>query len=297
MIPFLGLLAWGGVYAAFPLVLPGSDSTAMPWCGYLLYELFGLLPWSIWMFVVAMLRSRTTALSVGIQTCAVLALSYPIHIVATHHRCWAYFQDRDRLLGPVLGGVPIEEFFFYPLTMNLAILAYLGLSRIRGSRVARVASRRLPIWSHGCVAAALVLAALALWVWTLRDSSDVAAASRSWDVAGIPHYREGPRHFEWTLVCLTSAAANLLVFRFAALRGAVNLRAARLTAPVFLLIGMLVDLLGVSRGWWVYNDQQVSGLWIGGIVAESFPMYLTGVLLPISLLGLIERQLAPRRRP
>jgi len=292
MVP--GLLAWGGMYALFLLAFPFLSTPQRPLHGYLLFEACALFPWFAWLFWTGWRRGPVAGMSLVIQACLVLVLSFPVQILATRRMCWTYFQDKDTLLGPTLGGVPAEEFLFYPLTVNVSVLIYLWVCDwLKAHKRADLGLSRSML-NTILVGAAVLFYALAAYVWTLRDATSVVAATRSWDASGVAWYAEGPRLYEWTLVCLASAATNLLIFRFGLLRGVLNLRAVLLTAPIFILICVLVDLLGVSRGWWVYNAQQVSRLWIGGIVAESVPMYATGVMLPLSLYGLIRNQLGAR---
>jgi lycopene cyclase domain-containing protein len=291
-----GMLAWGGAFTAFVLVLPGVSGPAHPLPAYALFNLLCLAPWTIGMFLAARRRGAGTAAGAVVQACAMLVVTYPIHVAATRQRYWDYFEDWDRLLGIRLGGVPFEEFCFYPFTINMSVLLYLWLCALvkrRGLADLAVPPARLRAW---CLGAALVFAGLAVAAVLARDPAD-SAAVRLRDAGGVPHYAEGPRAYGWTLICLVSAAMNSLIFFAAKRRTALSLRAALPTAAVFMLVCLLVELEGAQRGWWVYNARQSSGWWIGGVPAENLVAYLTGVTLPLSLLEGTRRLLGERGLP
>ena len=75
------------------------------------------------------------------------------------------------------------------------------------------------------------------------------------------------------------------------------LRAVLPVIAIFTVMCLLIDLLGISRGWWVFNSQQASGLMLGGAVpAENLPSYLTGVTLSIAAFEACRRLMGDKRR-
>jgi hypothetical protein len=255
-----------------------------------------MAPWSAVLVIRAARGGAGRLAAVFLAGCAQLVLIYPAHVLTTAAKDWAYFEDWDRLLGIRLAGVPIEEFFFYPLTINLALLSYLAL-RDRMDRAGvpdlRVDRSRL---RAGFLALAAACFAAALWQWFRRDLGDVAPPSLGRDALGVPAYRAGPRHLGWVILCLTSAGGNLLYLWWAERHTALHLRAVLLALPVFLAQSLLIDLLGTSRGWWVFNAQACGPWWIGPVPAEELPMYTTGVMLSASLFESIRRWLGGGRR-
>lgn len=293
----IGFLLWGGMYTIFALVFPRLSTPDHQLPGYFLFEVSCLAPWLAWLFWIAIRKGGATGLSVLVQACAILAITYPIHVITTHKLFWTYFQDKDVLLGVRIGGVPIEEYFFYPLTINLSILMYLLMcDYLKARRLPDLAinrkTLRLVFFSLSAVCFGL-----GFYVLTLRDPGQIAPATLTWDATGVPHYAEGPRNYSWTLVCLFSAGFNLLLLYLAELYTSVMIRAVIPIIGVYVLLCLLIDLMGVSRGWWVFNDQQASGYWIGGVPLEDLPMYVTGVMMPIALFESCRRLLGGRGLP
>ncbi len=276
-------LLWFAAYGAFALLWPGQSGPERPAPGYAWFLVLILAPWSVWLAWRSLRRGRVEFAAVLIAGCAQLILIYPVHIIATIDGQWAYFEDWDRLLGIRYGGVPVEEFFFYPLMINLALLMYLlfrdpavngRMPDIRWSRP------RLRLAFGG---AAIACFAAAVWMWTRGDPSHVVPALQARDGLGVPRYLDGPLHRGWAVLCMGSAGANLLYLWWAETHTALHLRTLLIVTPVFMAQSFLVDLMGVSRGWWVFNAQACSGAWIGPLPAEGVPMYATGVMLSISL--------------
>lgn len=290
-----GWLAWFFAYGAFALLWPGWSGPAHPQPGYAWFLLLVLAPWSVWLVLRCARRGSGELLAVLLAGCVQLVVIYPAHVLTTGAKDWAYFEDVDRLLGIRYAGVPVEEFFFYPLTINLTLLMYLVLrDRFVAARIPDFRPPRARLRA-GLGIAALACFAVAAWVWTRRDLTVIAPALQLRDAAGVPSYAEGPLHRGWALLCLISAGGNLLWLWWTESRTGLSLRAVALAAPVFVAMSLLIDLLGVSRGWWVFNAQACSGAWIGPLPAEELPMYVTGVMLSASLYEWFRRWLGGGR--
>lgn len=292
-----GLLIWGGAYTAFAFGVSFLSTPERKLPAYFLFEMICLAPWTVWLFWMAAKRGAETMVGVVVQACVVLAVVYPIEIAGTFGKLWDFFEDKDSLIGVRLGGLPIEEFFFYPLTINFAVLLYLLVcDSLRSRRVPdiEVGSRRLFL-GLGCAAA--VFAGLGLYVLALRDSGAVVDAVRLWDDHGLPRYAEGPRSYRWTLIALFSLAVNMFVFYVAERHTALMLRAVIVLSGVFFLVNLLVELMGTSRGWWVYNGQQTSGMWVAAVPLENLPVYLTGVTLSLALFEATRRLMGAKGMP
>lgn len=290
-----GLLAWGGAYAAFALLLPQWSGPGHLLHGYFLYLAICFAPWSIWFYWMSWKRDAATAASVIIQGAVVAAVTFPIHIIATHRQFWTYFEDRDALLGIRMAGVPVEEYFFYPFMINMAMLLYFWLTDLmKARRIADFRINRSRLW------AALLAAAVAFYVWAgyewfmVRDVASVAMPAMSRDTAGVPHFAAGPRDCGWAILCLASTGTNLLGLWFAERFTPLHLKAMLLGYPIFFLICFLSDVIGVSRGWWVFNDQSCTGIWLGGVPLEDPIMYVTGMTLSLSVFSGCRRALGAR---
>lgn len=291
------MVTWGAVYGLTLLVLPFASTPNRPLPAYALYLALGMAPWTIWLLVQAGRKSAATRIATVVQACVVLVITFPVHLVATRSRWWDYFEDKDRLLGPRVGGVPVEEFFFYPLTIGFALLLYLWMcDELRRQKAASLCpgptarrfAFRLP---------AIGAAGLAGWLLVRRTPALVEPVERCWDLNAVPHFAEGPAAHGWTAVCLASFAANLTLFEFAWRRTKLSLRAVILLTGPYLLVCLLVELLGISRGWWVYNERQCSGWAVGGVPVENLAAYLTGIFLPLSVFEVTRTWLGDRGLP
>ena len=291
-----GFLLWGATFAAFVLLFPLVSDAAHPLPGYALFLLLGMLPWTLRLYRLAFRHGRTTAIAVVVQGAVVAGLTYPVHIAATHAAYWTYAMNQDRLLGLRIGGVPFEEYFFYPLTINLAVLAYLWLGELMQAR----RLPELPVSRRNVriclLAIAGVGAALFAWTWVaVRQPGQVVdPAQLLWRGPADPSFVGGPREAGWALVCFGSLACNFLLMAWAETHALLRLRAVLPTTVLFFLICLLVDLLGISRGWWVFNAQQTSGLWVGPLPLENLASYLTGVPLALTVFEGCRRLLGER---
>ena len=161
-----GLTLWGSAYVAFVLAISRFSTPAHKLPGYFLFEVCCLIPWTLWLLRYAVRTGTVTAVSAVVQSCVVMAVTYPVHIVSTHRLFWGYFQDRDTLLGIRLAGVPFEEYLFYPLTINFAILLYLLTCehmRTRGLPDLAVNRKWLRRFLFGLAA---IFFAAAVYVWS-----------------------------------------------------------------------------------------------------------------------------------
>jgi len=292
-----GLLLWGALYIGTATAIWFTCSAGKIIPAYFIFEMVCLAPFTVWLFLLAARKGRAVVTGVLLETCVVAAVTYTVQVLATLSGFWAYFQDKDALLGPTISGVPVEEFLFYPLTINFSMLLYLWICDY-------IKSRRLPDINYSrrtlgliCIGFSVAFALLAACVFTLRSPAQVQPALKFWTQSGIPRYLEGPRQYNWTLICLISIAVNAVVFYLAELKTSLMLRAALILAGIFFLICLLVNLLGTGRGWWVYNGQQTSGIWIGGVPLEDLAVCLTGVTLPISIFEATRTMLGEKGLP
>jgi len=278
-----GLLLWGAAYVGVAIFISfaGTPTHRIP--AYLLFEGVCLLPWFIWLIGLSARKGRGVVIATLVQASAVAAISYIVQVVATNGLFWDYFPEKNRLLGVRISGVPLEEFIFYPLMINLSVLLYLWVCGYLNKRGIPDFSVKPAALRMALLVPALLFLALAVCVFIQRNPSSIAPVSRTWEGLGIPRYAEGSLGYGWTLTCLLSVSANLVIFYLAERRTALQLRAVVLVAGIFMLMCLLVEFLGTGWGWWVYNRQQVSGLWAGGIPLESLPAYLTAVMMPTAL--------------
>ena len=144
---------------------------------------------------------------------------------------------------------------------------------------------------------AIIFFSLGVYLFLHRDPSHVAPLTKTWDPTGLPHYLEGPQNYLWALICLGSLTMNCIILYMAERSTSMTLRAILPLSVVYYLICFLVELLGVSRGWWVYNVQQVSGHLIGGVPLENLVVYLTAVVLPISIFEWVRKLLGESGLP
>ena len=282
------------MFAAFALIVPYASTPAHPLPGYMLF-LACLVPWALWLAALLRRRGGAESASAVVAIATVLAFTYPAEIVATYGRYWQYFEDRDVLVGVRLGGVPIEEFFFYPLMLALALWLYLqACEQIRARRLANLSfpRGRLP---HMLLAMSILCFLLCLWALARPEGLVNLPASRSWDDTAVPHFSEGRRDYAWTATCLAGLGGSLGVLYLAELTTLLQLRAVLPATLVFFTMGMLIDLLGVSHGWWVYNTQRVSPFWLGPIPVENLAMYLCGVPETVAIFEFARRLFGERR--
>lgn len=278
-----GLLLWGGVYLSTVVVISVFSTPAHQLPAYLIFELVCLAPWTVWLFVVAARKGQAVILAVLVQACVVAVLTYIVEVRSTYAKYWDFFQEKDVLCGVMISGVPLEEFLFFPFAINFSILLYLYIcDYLKDHKISDISihPRKLFLVLGGF---AIVFAGLGFYVATLRDLTMVVPAMRTWEHFGIPRYTEGPRGYGWTLIILFSVSFNFLLFYIAERNTLLILRAAILIVGIFFLINFLVELFGTGRGWWVYNGQQVSGIWVVAIPLENLAAYLTGVTLPLAL--------------
>jgi uncharacterized membrane protein YoaT (DUF817 family) len=292
-----GLLLWGAAYAAVAVAVTLLSTPARPLPAYLIFELVCLLPWTAWLIVKAARSSKGVGIAAMVQMCAVFTVTYIAEVTGTYAGLWTFSMTRDALCGVSIAGVPLEEYLFYPLVMNFALLNYLWICaylKARHEGDLPVSRRTLAMVLGGASAAFL---AMAMAILFLRDASVSVPPTGGAGPGGIPRFDEGPRGYAWTLVCLFSVAANLLVFLAAERWTALMLRAALPLSAVFFLICLMVELLGTGRGWWVFNGRQCSGMWVAGIPVENFPAYLTGVMLPLALFEFARKVLGEKGMP
>ena len=277
-----GMLIWGGTYLAATCAITVLSTPAHRLPSYLLFELVCLAPWTVWLFIRSARRGGAVAIGAVVQAATVAALTYVVEAECTYAGYWEFFQDRDVLCGVRLSGVPIEEFLFFPLAINFALLLYLWIVDYLRSHRIRDFKVPTPVLFAVLGGLSAVFAGLAVWTWLQRDPA-AAPVVRAWDSFGIPRLSGGPRGYGWTLIILSSVSVNFLVFLLAERFTALVLRAAIVLAGVFFLVNFLVEFFGTGRGWWVYNARQVSGAWVIAVPVENLAAYLTGITLSLAL--------------
>lgn len=250
----------------------------LPW--YLLHQVILALVPMAWLLWETMPRARQAQRLAFITTSAFfISTSAIFELLAIQHRYWWFFTATDRLSGLRIGSVPLEEFIFYPLFLNLPILVFLWL----GDFIADPAERAdEPRARRGLYAAAAALAALAGVVLVTGLFNREPALDLSLLPApgadGALHYSAGPKQRGWTMVQLLGLAGT--AFFFARTWARVPLRRLLLTLLAYFPFAMFVELMACGRGWWVWNAQQVLGTFTWILPVESYSMYLTGALLP-----------------
>lgn len=292
--PLTAFLSWGALYAAFVLVLPYASVPGRQLPAYALF-LLCLTPWSVWLVPLVRRIGGAAPTALAVQAAVVLAVTYPVQILGTVHGYWDYVQDRDSLLGFRLGGVPVEEYFFYPLSLNMAMLYYLLVGerlRSRGVHDEFLKPSHLKTLLLGGAACCF---ALAVYFFLKREPLAIASPRQWWDDFAIPHLVAGPRDYAWTLTCLLSLSGALVALWVAELNTPMRLRAILPASAMFFLTGLLLDLIGLSRGWWVYNAQHTSGWWLGPVPLENLAMYSCGVPETAALFEGIRQLLGDRR--
>ncbi len=214
-----------------------------------------------------------------------LALSYVCEYIALAQRYWWFYQAKDWLLGIEIVGIPIEELIYYPFLLGIPVLLYIYWQKHLGPEPATDARRQSRViwWTVTVLATACIAVGVALFVRGLYLDGPAAdlALDPAPDAAGLIRYTTGPAARGWTVIQSISLGVGLLSLR----RLWPRLHRAALTRSLVLYLpyAVVVEAMACSRGWWVWNSQQVSGIFTGILPLDSYVMYLTGFLLPILL--------------
>ncbi len=250
----------------------------LPW--YLMHQVvLALLPMA-WLMYATLPRARPAQRLAFVTTSAFfISTSAVFELLAIQHRYWWFFTATDELSGLRIGAVPLEEFIFYPLFLNLPTLFFLWLEQSVDDPATRADLPRARWALTGLALALASLAALTL-VTGLFNTAPALDASLSPVTAadGALRYAAGPKQRGWTVVQLLGLSGTAWLFarlwtRFPARRILVTLLA-------YFPFAMFIELMACGRGWWVWNEQQVLGAFTWILPVESYAMYLTGALLP-----------------
>ena len=252
----------------------------LPWY-FLLEVVIGLVPMT-WLLVEVMPKASRQVRLAFIVTSAIFIVSASIaELIAIQNRFWWFYQGIDRLTGLKMGDIPLEEFLFYPMFLNMPVLFYLYLAPYVGP------GRERPPMSEGTKKAlriaggVFLVAALALFGWALTRTVPPLDPSiqPAPDAAGAIRYSAGPPQRGWTIVQLFGI--SFCLFLLAVVGDRLDRRRIVVTVSVFFVLGFFFELMGCGRGWWVWNAQQVSGVFTWVLPVDSYSMYLTGGLLPV----------------
>ncbi len=271
-----------------------GDRRDLHWPWYFLHQvILGVVP-MVWLILETMPRA-SRQLRIGFITTSALfiGLSAVFELLAIQHRYWWFYTALDHLTGWKLGAIPIEEFMFYPLFLNLPILFYIWLDGVipRDPKPSPTTPRMKLVLR---VLGGLFLAAGAGLFWYAQTHPtpllDLTILP-SPDPAGALTYKAGPPGHGWTLV--QTLALSGICFLYANLRDRVDRRRLWFTAVIYFVFAFFVELMACGRGWWVWNHQQVLGLFTWILPIESYGMYFTGAVLPIIALEGILPMFAP----
>src|SRR5205085_1732494 len=97
--------------------LSGREGLALPWY-FLTTLVMGLVPMT-WLIYENWRAPKQTWLAFITTSSLFIVASAVAELIAIQWRFWWFYQGIDKLLGVQVGGVPVEEFFFYPLFLNL----------------------------------------------------------------------------------------------------------------------------------------------------------------------------------
>jgi hypothetical protein len=267
MLLVMGLQTWGD-----------KSELHLPW--YFLHQIvLALIPMTL-MIVEVLPRAAVADRLAFIATSAFfISTSAIAEILAIEHRYWWFFTERDHLLGVQLGSLPIEEFIFYPLFLNLPILFFMWLKDVLGVEPLRAPNAGV---QRGLKIAAGVLAALGLVLVVLAVQTDTPALDTTIlpaaDLKGALRYAAGPHRRGWTIVQLFGLSGTCTLLSL--LWPRIPARRLWLTLICYFPFAMFVELMACGRGWWVWNERQVMGLFTWILPVESYSMYITGALLP-----------------
>jgi len=250
----------------------------LPW--YLLHQIILALVPMVWLLREVLPRLPASGRLAFITTSAFfISTSAVFELIAIHHRYWWFFTDVDTLSGLKIGAVPLEEFIFYPLFLNLPMLFFLWLEPVvsdPAERADRPTVRKV-LYALSGLFALLAGVTVAVGLLTHEPVLD-PALSPSIGADGALRYAAGPKQCGWTMVQLLGLAG--LAFFVARLWTRLPARRTLLTVLAYFPFALFVELMACGRGWWVWNERQVLGAFTWILPVESYSMYLTGALLP-----------------
>jgi hypothetical protein len=250
----------------------------LPW--YFLHQIvLALIPMTLLIVEVLPRAAPADRLAFIATSAFFIGTSAIAEILAIEHRYWWFFTEKDHLLGVQLGALPIEEFIFYPLFLNLPILFFMWLKTALDDEPARAPN---PPVQKGLKLAAWALAALGFVLVVLAVQTDSPPLDTTIlpaaDAKGALRYAAGPHRRGWTIVQLFGLSGTCTLL--ATLWPRIPARRLWMTLICYFPFAMFVELMACGRGWWVWNERQVLGVFTWILPVESYSMYITGALLP-----------------
>jgi lycopene cyclase domain-containing protein len=236
-------------------------------------------------------------LSIGV--CAVI-----MEFIGIHFDFWTFMEDADALLGIAVGDIPIEEFLFYYLALAQLVFLYMALKlrfESRGLAAGAIAhrfdakhtngGRRGGLLMFGAAAAAVAALFGAGWAKN-RDNRDGHAESEGpgRDARGRPRYAHGKWGPAWFAAVAPYFLIALVAFRKALRR--IHCPALAIAFGINMPLYLLWEYNALIRGHWVYNEQLLLGIKLGITPIEELFLYVTAILLGISVLEIIRAFLA-----
>ena len=272
-------LIWGGLFFLIILGTALSDRFGwhLPW--YMIFLLTVLLIPNILFIRYALTRNQTKRMVVLAQIAVASIFMFISEITAIQYKFWNFLEDKDVLCGLYMGGVPFEEFFFYPLMLNISLYAYLmAKSAFKKDRTSVPGPQISGAASITLLVVAALFVGLAVYIG-INYSSEIGPYFFGRDGRGLPLYTEGGRYRGWGVTVFAGMAISLAVFVWGT-RRYMDIRALVFAGFTIYLASLCIELLGIGRGWWVYNDYQLLGFKIYILPLESLFMYLIGVIFP-----------------
>jgi lycopene cyclase domain-containing protein len=285
------VLAWIGLFVIIFTGIRIIDRFAlkMPW--YFIFLVVVLFFPNILFIRYALRRDPAKRLVVLAQAGISIVFMYIAEILAIQYLYWGFLQDWDRLVGLDLGNVPLEEFLFYPLMLNVSLYGYLQAKSILKKYRAPLpdpyprSRKRLMGWG---LAAAFVGVAVIIG---LCGSGETVEGHMDRDEFENPVYVDGAQHKAWGITMMSGMAITIAAVMGATVNGFLDWKAVFFAGAIIYPASMVIELLGIGRGWWVYNDQQLIGLKLYILPLESLFMYLIGCVFPASIYEILRQLL------
>lgn len=272
-------LIWAGLFCIIVLGTAISDKFQwhLPW--YFTFLVLVLFVPNILFIKYALAKNKMKRLVVLAQMAFTSILMFICEITAIQYYFWGFFEDKDVLCGLYIGGVPFEEFFFYPLMLNVSLYAYLlAKSVFKETRTTEPGPQISKTASIVVIVLMAVFTALAI---VIACNQTPEAGERIWmrDTHGNPIYAEGGKYHGWGITVAAGMAIALGFFLWGT-RMFMDLKALIFAGFIVYIASMCIELVGIGRGWWVYNDRQLVGPKIFILPLESIFMYIIGVIFP-----------------
>lgn len=252
----------------------------LPW--YFIQQIVvGVIPMAWLLYETLPKADRADRFAFLTSSAIFISLSAIFELIAIQERYWWFYQGIDHLTGFRVGDIPLEEFFFYPMFLNLPMLFYWYLKQfVTPTPAPKPLS---PVMTRVLQGAGVLfgLVTLGLIGWALTHSQPPLDPSiqPAPDAAGAIRYTAGPPDHGWTIVQM--AALSSICFFWIPMRERIDRRRFAITVAVYFVLAFFFELMGCGRGWWVWNSQQVMGVFTWVLPIESYAMYVTGAVMPI----------------